>query len=462
MRKKTTPDRPKSGRRVGKEFKALAWTARHPGSFLAPGTLAVSGLELGWTATGGIVGGTAAGLCVWYRAHPNTFDHYAAPRMRAWRRRWSVYFGPKFHKALRACDLYVIDRKTGEERFSRVVRVRSYSPSVDTVTLALAAGQGRRAFEDKLETLADTLKVERIAMERVKPGYIALIIERSEPFTEPIPAPDMPDESAAVDPDDIYIGETEYGTEWRQGIRGKHIFIAGATGAGKNSIVMAILRGLAPLVRDGLARLWICDPKQLEFAKLEEIAHAYGDTEERCAEVIEAYVEDLRATQQRCAAAGVRKLPLSRENPMNILVLDEIGAILAYGDAVIARTVRKHLAIITSQGRVTDHSALALVQEPTKDTVPVRELFPVRICMRVTAQAHVDMVLGEGARLRGALADEIPDSPDTAGIGYVVRKRSRTPQRVRAAYTDDHDIDAMVAFIHRGPATDGPTLAAVA
>jgi S-DNA-T family DNA segregation ATPase FtsK/SpoIIIE len=100
------------------------------------------------------------------------------------------------------------------------------------------------------------------------------------------------------------------------------------------------------------------------------------------------------------------------------------------------------------------------VQEPTKDTVPVRELFPTRVCLRVTAQSHVDMVLGDGARLRGALADEIPNVPDTAGIGYVIRQRTRVPQRVRAAYVDDREIDELIAFIRSGRPAPGLSVVA--
>ncbi|WIX81718.1 FtsK/SpoIIIE domain-containing protein [Amycolatopsis carbonis] len=452
---------PKSNRKVGSEFKGLKWTARHPGAVLAPAGLVASGIELGWSATGGVIGGTTLGLCAWYRAHPDTFDHYAAPRMRAWRRRWSTYFGPRFNRALRACDLYVVDRRTDEIRFPRVVKVRSHSPSVDTVTMEIPPGMGRRAFEDRLEILADALRVERIALERVKPGRVALVIERHEPFTDTIPAPDMPDESGAVDPGDVYIGETEYGTEWRQSILGKHIFIAGATGSGKNSIPLSLLRGLAPLIRDGLVRLWICDPKQMEFRKLAGIAHRYADEEGTCAELIHDFIEDIRRVQRDFAATGQRKITMSRETPLNLLIIDEIGALMAYGDGSIARTIRKDLAVAVSQGRATGHATMALVQEPTKDTVPVRDLFPIRICLRVTTQSHVDMVLGEGARLRGALADEIPEGEETAGIGFVIRPRSRVPQRVRSAYVADREIDDMVAFIARGLA-GSPALTVVA
>ncbi|MBK1785585.1 FtsK/SpoIIIE domain-containing protein [Prauserella cavernicola] len=453
-------DTPQSKRTMGREVKAAVWTARHPGALVAPGTLTASGLELGWIATGGIVGGTAAALCGWYRAHPDTFDAVAAPRMRAWRRRWSAYLGPRWHAALRACDLYTIHRKTGEERFPRIVRVRSYSPTVDTLWLKIPQGQHARQYEARLPELTEALRAERIAVERVKPGVIGLIIERSEAFTETIDAPEMPQETDAVNLKSVYVGETEYGHDWRLPVLGQHTFVAGATGAGKNSIVMSQLRAIAPLIRDGLVRLWLCDPKQMEFTKLASIAHRYAADEHDCSALVDEFVNDLRAVQRGFAENGKRKITVSPETPLNVLVIDEIGALLAYGDGTVSRNLRKQLAIVGSQGRATGHAMTALVQEPTKDTVPIRELFTTRICLRVTSAAHVDMVLGENARLRGAIADEIANHEGTAGIGYVIRERTRVPQRVRAAYVDDTEIDQLVAFVHTG--RSGNRLAVVA
>ena len=54
------------------------------------------------------------------------------------------------------------------------------------------------------------------------------------------------------------------------------------------------------------------------------------------------------------------------------------------------------------------------------------------------------MVLGDGARDRGALADEISPLPYIgAGVGYVRLEASPDPVRVRAAYVTDADIMAM-------------------
>ena len=78
-----------------------------------------------------------------------------------------------------------------------------------------------------------------------------------------------------------------------------------------------------------------------------------------------------------------------------------------------------------------------------KDVLPFRDLFPTRLALRLTEARHVDMVLGDGARNRGAVCDQIPDS--RPGVGYVALDGVREPVRVRAAYVTDEDIAAMAA-----------------
>lgn len=449
-----------SKRRQGVEWKVMAWLARHPG-FVAVPSLAVAGVaELGPTTTAGITAGLAGGLLAWYRGHPDSFDTWAAPRLRAVRRRWlsRTYLGPWWRDAMLACGLYTENRRTGELRIPRVIRVRAYTPTIDTVWVRLVPGQHVRQWEQVLPELAETLRAERVGVERVRPQVIALVVQRAESFTEVIDAPEMPWDADAVDLGAVYLGETEYGDDWCEAVLGQHWLVAGATGSGKNSLTWTPLRGLAPWIRDGLCRVWMCDPKQTELAPGRGLAYRYAAEEDECAELIAEFVADQQATQQHLAAQGLRKFTPSPETPLNVLVLDELGALLAYGNASTARETRRHLALVGSQGRATGHHMWGYVQEPSKDVVPVRDLFTLRVCLRVTSAAHVDMVLGDGARLRGALADEIPNTPETAGIGYVIRQRSRTPLRVRAAYTSDAQIAELTAFVQG----DGRTLRVVA
>ncbi|MGH3926367.1 MAG: FtsK/SpoIIIE domain-containing protein, partial [Pseudonocardiaceae bacterium] len=99
---------------------------------------------------------------------------------------------------------------------------------------------------------------------------------------------------------------------------------------------------------------------------------------------------------------------------------------------------------IATQGRATKDSLYAYLQEPTKDVVGIRDLFTKRICLAVTAANHVDMTLGDGARDRGALADEIPLDEEHAGIGFHIDKGSRLPRRLRVGFTRDEDVTELV------------------
>lgn len=67
------------------------------------------------------------------------------------------------------------------------------------------------------------------------------------------------------------------------------------------------------------------------------------------------------------------------------------------------------------------------------------------------------MVLGEGARDRGALCDKIPDTQP--GVAYVHVDGVREPTRVRAAYPTNDDIARLVAdYAPPRPGLDGEQL----
>lgn len=440
-----------SNRKAGVEWRAIRWAVRNPGEVAVPLGVAGSALTLGVEPTGYVVGGTLAGLLAWYRAHPDSFDRLALPRIRSLRRRWfSAYSGSRWRDVTLACDLAPAHRKTGEHQVPQVRKVRAMSPTVETVYVRMIPGQSVTQWESKTEELAIALNAERLGIERVKPQILALIVQRRESFTEVIDAPEMPWDSGMVDLGSLFLGENEYGGDWCERLIGQHWLVAGATGSGKGSLAWSPLRSLAPMIRDGLVRLHVLDPKRMEFPNAEDIAHAYAAEPEDCVQVVRDFVEDLERTERLLAGQGKRKFTPSRETPLNLLLMDELGALLGWGD--YARELRKLLSIVGTQGRATGHGMLAYVQEPSKDIVPIRDLFTTRICLRVTTAGHVDMVLGDGARLRGALADEIPNDPATAGIGYVLRPKSRMPMRVRSSFVDDSQIDELVKFVTTGRA----------
>ena len=74
----------------------------------------------------------------------------------------------------------------------------------------------------------------------------------------------------------------------------------------------------------------------------------------------------------------------------------------------------------------------------------IRNLFPDRIAMRLDEPEQVDMVLGDGARDRGATCELISTDPAIgAGVAFVRLEADPDPVRVRAGWVSDADIWAM-------------------
>ena len=128
-----------------------------------------------------------------------------------------------------------------------------------------------------------------------------------------------------------------------------------------------------------------------------------------------------------------------------MVIIDEIAALTAYVTDRKTRTEIEHLlGLLLSQGRAVGISVVAAVQDPAKDTLPVRQLFTVRVGLRLTEASQTTMVLGQGARDAGAECDLIADT--TPGVGYVMIDGTAEPARVRAFHVTDHDIATLAAI----------------
>jgi S-DNA-T family DNA segregation ATPase FtsK/SpoIIIE len=99
---------------------------------------------------------------------------------------------------------------------------------------------------------------------------------------------------------------------------------------------------------------------------------------------------------------------------------------------------------------------VAALQDPRKEVLPFRNLFPTRIGLRLSEEAEIDLVLGDGARDRGARCDRIPQT--SPGVGYVVLDGDPTPVRVRFPFLTDPDIHELAGAYRHHPIIDGQTV----
>ena len=460
------------------EKKIALWLARHPGILATPATIGASLIELGPLTTGGIAGGLLAAGAGWYRTHPDSFTRVAAPRIRAFRRRWTRYIGRSWCDSLDHCGLTVQHRRTGELLVPRLAKVESPTPSIDVLRVVIRKGQSLTTFRNAQEELASALGADVIAIEQAKPRVLTITLVHGNPFDDVIPPADIPGDVDEVDLTAIELGDTEYGQVWTEPLIGQHWLIAGATGSGKGSLLWNPLRAMGPAIRDGVVRVSAIDPKGgMETERGRPLFHRYATSADDEVEydvdgdgpedidatlgVLYEFRDAMKERQEELRSEGKRKFTASIETPFEVLMIDELAMLTALGGRRNTITaVNKVLAEILTQGRACGFSVIAYVQEPTKDIVPVRDLFTRRICLRVGSVNYVDIVLGDGARERGGLADEIPET-GCEGIGYRTSEKSRQPIRVRAGYSDDEDIDELVRLCTPHSDDDGPALYAV-
>ncbi len=132
-------------------------------------------------------------------------------------------------------------------------------------------------------------------------------------------------------------------------------------------------------------------------------------------------------------------LPATPEYPFIVIMVDEIAFLTAYQpDPELRDRIKAALATLTTKGRAAGVAGVAALQDPRMEVIPIRNLFPDRIAMRLDEPEQVDMVLGDGARDRGATGDLISNDPATgAGVAYVRLATDPDPVRVRAAWVTD-------------------------
>jgi DNA segregation ATPase FtsK/SpoIIIE, S-DNA-T family len=226
----------------------------------------------------------------------------------------------------------------------------------------------------------------------------------------------------------------------------------GATGAGKASLLWSLVRAMFPLMRSGLVRVLAADPKLMELAYGRIIFDTYGGYAADPAAIVamlEAAVADMQARAVMFAGVQRDHTP-TREHPFTLVLVDEVAFLTAYQpDRKLRERVMNALATLTTQGRAVGYSVVAALQDPRKDMLTIRNLFPDRIAMRLDEPEQVDMVLGDGARDRGAACELISTDPAIgAGVAFVRVEADPDPVRVRAGWVTDADIrDLAVACL---------------
>ncbi|MGO8965540.1 FtsK/SpoIIIE domain-containing protein [Mycobacterium sp.] len=409
----------------------------------------------------GIAHGTRAGLLTaavavaaytgWAVVEPSSFTAWVSDPVRQRFLSWWRY-GRTWESM---CTLHGLTARLGERTLVPALRSVRIGSHADVLIARVVAGQSINEWQKRGDALAAAWRAERLTIRATTPGELRIIIGRSDVLAQAIALP-MPTPATPVDLGAVRIGTTEARTWWQLPVLGQHILIAGATGAGKGSVLWSLIAGLAPQVRTGRVRLCVIDPKGgMELGAGAPMFSMFcHHTGQPTVELLRQLVELMQARANRLRGHTRLHTPSATE-PLIVVVIDEIAAVTAYvTDRKLRAETEQLLGLLLSQGRAVGISVVAAVQDPAKDTLPVRQLFTVRIGLRMTEATQTAMVLGQGARDAGAECDLIADA--TPGVGYVMIDGTAHPIRTRAFHVTDRDITALAqTFPAPRPRTPG-------
>ncbi|MGW4739151.1 FtsK/SpoIIIE domain-containing protein [Nocardia xishanensis] len=324
------------------------------------------------------------------------------------------------------------------------------------VELMMLGGQSLADWsnDETLNQFATYLGVPKVTASSPAPSWVRLQVRAWDTLAAPSTLPGAVHNG--VDLEAVPVGVTEAYEVWRLRVLYGHILLAGATGSGKGSVLWSILAALGPAIKAGLVDVHLADPKGgAEFGRGENklFVRFATDTDTILAMLREA-VEVMRERLARMRAQGIRKIVPSTDEPLILIIIDEAASLSSYAEREEQQEFRRLTGLLLSQGRAAAVSVVAALQDPSKETMPNRQLFPIRIGLRLDEPTQTSMVHGQGARDRGARCDEI--SEHTPGVGYVGEDGSTGFVRVRAFWVSDEDADAIVNAYSPAPEIAGP------
>lgn len=351
-------------------------------------------------------------------------------------RRFSVY-GQAWRKAVMSARL-----ADGDD-LPTLCSVRA-SAEVDVVLVRMLPGQVVEDWSKAAPRLAQTFGVRELRVRSVAGDVhaVELWALHRDGLAALVPVPPPAD---VVDLAAVPVGRREDGGTLTLPLLYSHLLIGGETGSGKGSVIWSLLAGVAPGIREGHVKVWAIDPKGgVELAAGEPLFErfCYGGPEE-AVKLLEDAVAGMRARAEWMRGRSRKFVPRQGKGALLVIIVDELASLTAYvTDARLRKRIADALALLLSQGRAVGIAVVAATQDVRKETVVLRDLFPVRVALRAAEDEQADMLLGRGSRARGALTDRI--DPRTPGVGYVVADGVPEPVRARLAYVDDGHIAGLV------------------
>ncbi|MEV0725987.1 FtsK/SpoIIIE domain-containing protein [Micromonospora purpureochromogenes] len=318
-------------------------------------------------------------------------------------------------------------------------RIRQTPLGVSIEVDAGSVSAGPADVRGKADKLRAGFRCRDVKVKDLGGGKHLWTLTYDDPFRRIIRVAELPAPSKRLN---VVVGVDEDGVPIEKDLRLPNL-IVGMQGAGKSSEVWATLHGLQ---ESGIPhRVRVFDPKGgQEFGELEAAAYYYERNPTKWPQFLEHAIRGMEVRQAALRKAGLRKNPFTWENPLDLMVIDELLTVLAMssGSAKVkvggtAIKASDAFMVFLSTARAAGYGLLACSQLSQKSTIgDIRDLFGYVTCLRVNTDDIVNTILGPGAA-KAYPAHELPKTEGTAGIGFFATETGI--RKYRAGYLNDRE-----------------------
>jgi S-DNA-T family DNA segregation ATPase FtsK/SpoIIIE len=236
-----------------------------------------------------------------------------------------------------------------------------------------------------------------------------------------------------------------------------HLLIAGATGAGKSSLVNSFITSILMRTSPDDVRLVLVDPKRVELGHFADVPHLLSPVivhPKRATEALEWIVREMEMRYEMLATVGVRDIdgyeealregtlrtPVGREHEYRhlhyiVVVIDELADLMM----VAPRAVEDAICRIAQMARAVGIHLVVATQRPSVDVVTglIKANIPSRIALMTSSQADSRVVLDQNGAEKLVGHGDMLFAPANAS----------KPTRLQGAWVTEAEIQAVSEFI---------------